>query len=65
MPPDAATSNTARPTMLDEFRAEATAVAKTSGKAVASLAWLWPLRGVIYTIMRKAKQSPVLSLTQS
>ncbi|KIP07117.1 hypothetical protein PHLGIDRAFT_106059 [Phlebiopsis gigantea 11061_1 CR5-6] len=37
--------------VLDDLREEAVSAAKSSGEAVISLAWLWPIRGVIYTIM--------------
>ncbi|KAI0339643.1 hypothetical protein BDW22DRAFT_1399884 [Trametopsis cervina] len=36
--------------ILDELQTEATIVAKTAGQAVTSLAWLWPIRGLVYTI---------------
>lgn len=42
-----------RPSVLDELQAEAISAAKSSGEALASFAWLWPIRGIIYTAMRE------------
>ncbi|GJE93887.1 EI24 domain-containing protein [Phanerochaete sordida] len=35
--------------LIEELKAEAASAAKESGAALASFAWLWPLRGVLYT----------------
>lgn len=39
--------------ILDELKTEAISVAKISGEAVTSFAWLWPLRGILYTATRE------------
>ncbi|KAI0701501.1 hypothetical protein BC835DRAFT_1264838 [Cytidiella melzeri] len=36
--------------LWDELQTEATEVSRTAGQAVVSLAWLWPVRGLVYTI---------------
>jgi hypothetical protein len=38
--------------LLDELQTEAKEVAAVGGQAAASLAWLWPLRGLLYTLFR-------------
>ncbi|THH00595.1 hypothetical protein EW026_g1965 [Hermanssonia centrifuga] len=37
--------------LVTELRDEATTIAKIGGQAVFSLAWLWPVRGLLYTIL--------------
>ena len=41
--------------LLDELQAETVEVAKLGGQALRSLTWLWPLRGLIYTLFRELK----------
>ncbi|KAI0769234.1 hypothetical protein BC629DRAFT_1442310 [Irpex lacteus] len=36
--------------LLDELQGEATEVTKVGGQALTSLTWLWPIRGLIYTL---------------
>lgn len=45
--------------LLQQLRQEATEVAHLSGQAVVSFAWTWPIRGILYTIMRKHSSSPL------
>ncbi|KAI0079397.1 hypothetical protein K474DRAFT_1617730 [Panus rudis PR-1116 ss-1] len=44
-----AVENVAHHPLVQQLREEATEVAQLSGQAVASFAWTWPLRGIIYT----------------
>ncbi len=39
--------------LLDELQGEATEVTKVGGQALTSLTWLWPIRGLIYTLFRE------------
>ena len=41
--------------LLDELQVETVEVAKLGGQALRSLTWLWPLRGLIYTLFRELK----------
>ncbi|CAL1714143.1 unnamed protein product [Somion occarium] len=36
--------------LVQQLREEASEAARLSGQALASLAWLWPIRGIIYTV---------------
>ncbi|KAK7685692.1 hypothetical protein QCA50_011036 [Cerrena zonata] len=37
--------------LLQQLLQEATVVARLSGQAIISFAWLWPIRGVLYTLL--------------
>ena len=39
--------------LVRQLREEATEVARLSGQALISLAWVWPIRGLFYTIIRR------------
>lgn len=44
--------------LLQQLLQEATIVARLSGQAIISFAWLWPIRGVLYTILRELSIYP-------
>ncbi|KAI0091479.1 hypothetical protein BDY19DRAFT_930665 [Irpex rosettiformis] len=37
--------------LLNELKAETAEVAKIGGQALSSLTWLWPIRGLLYTVL--------------
>ena len=41
--------------VLAELQDEAISIAKISGAAVTSLVWLWPIRGLLHTVIRELK----------